>query len=304
MVWRSLKRILVLAAVSILVLWAAYQWVWPIVANPFIELAVLKQETLTDQTAVEALVVRSETVVRAPSDGVLQPDTCSGERVSRGTRMGAVLGPSAGTPVFAPHAGLVFWNVDGLEEVLQPGSVLASGSVPVVSPAEPLAEGAVAKGEPLCRVVDNLSPVLLHFNVPPGVLPQSMLKEGERWRVLLNGEESRGRVTLILTDNGVSRVELALSRYPETLMQERRVRCAVITREVSGFIVPRAALVLHSGMTGIYLLRKDRIEWRPVRVEAQLGENVQISGEALTEGGLYVVNPWLAADGRRYLRNQ
>lgn len=304
MIWRRLKRLFVIAAVSALVLWAAYQWVWPLLANPFIDMAVLKQETLADQVTVEALIVRNETVVRAPSDGVLEPEAGGGDRVSSGARVGVIRGPSAGAAVFAPHAGLVYWNVDGLEEVLQAGSVLDADAVPVLSPSAPLAGDTIAKGEPLFRVVDNLRPVLLHLNVPSGVLPQSMLREGESWRVLLEGEEFRGRVTLILSGNGVTRAELSVNEYPDALLRERRVPCGVITREMSGFIVPRAALVLRSGNTGVYLLRKDRIEWRPVRVEAQLGGNVQISGEALTEGGLYVVNPWLAADGRRYLRNQ
>lgn len=271
-------------------------------ANHFIEVATLTQEELTDRITVEGLVVRGETVVRAPCDGTLRPDAGGGERVGRGARLGLVRGAAAEAVVVAPHAGLVFWDVDGLEEVLQAGSVLAAGAVPVLRPETPRADQTVTRGQPLCRVADNLSPVLLHFNLPPGVLPQTMLRPDEYWRLRLGEEEFRGRVTTVCPAGGTTGVELEVRRYPDRLLDERRVSCAVITREMTGFVVPRRALVLRAGTSGLYLLCRDRIEWRPVVVEGQLGENVQVTGEALTEGCGYVLNPWLAADGRRYLK--
>lgn len=304
MIRQKIKGILVFTAIVAAGLWAAHQWVWPLLADPFIKLATLKREMLIDRTTVEALVVRSETVVRAPSGGTFYPDVGGGERVSRGARVGVVRGPAAEAAVCVPHAGLVFWDVDGLEEVLRAGAILPSDSVPVLRPSGPLADEMVGGGEPLCRVADNLSPVMLHFYVPPGVLPRSMLREGEYWRVFLDEREYTGRVTTVFPDNEAYGAELRLSRYPDTLLRDRRVSCAVVTREMTGFIVPRAAIVLRAGNSGIYLLCKDRIKWRPVRVEGQLGGSVQISGDALTEGGRYVVNPWAAADGRSYLRDK
>lgn len=278
---------------------ATYKWVWPYVTNPFIDLALLRQEALVSDTMVEALVVRDEIVVRAPSGGVLHQRIDNGSRVSKNTVIGVIDSPGASYPIRSPVTGVVFWTVDGLEDVLKAGNVLDSESIPRLSSVTHSHGDQTSKGEPVFRVVDNLRPVRLQLNVPRGVLPRKLLTEGQRWRLKFGEDQYRGRVVFIYTDDGQSRVELLLNQYPQDLLRDRRISCRVVTREASGFVVPRTALALKSGRPGVYTLRKDRLVWQPVRVEGQMGPNVHVSGDKLVEGEPYVLNAWLAQDDRR-----
>ncbi len=290
---------LMIAAIFAVLFWVAYKWVWPYITNPFIDFAMLKQETLVNEVTLEALVVRSETVVRTPSGGVLHPRITGGSRVSKSTVVAVVESPGTSYPVPTPVTGVVFWDIDGLEEVLKPGSVLTLDTVPRFSPVGFSAGDQTAKGEPVFRVVDNLTPIHLQFNVPRGVLPREFLAENQRWCLGFGDGQYRGRVVLVYPDDGLTKVELLLNQYPQDLLRDRQVSCRVVTCEALGFVVPRTAVALRSGRPGVYTLSKDRLVWNPVRVEGQLGTDVQVSGKGLVEGEPYVVNAWLAQDGRR-----
>lgn len=224
-------------------------------ANGDFETADLLQAELDElsvrQQELAAQIGRSQPVVTAPpSHPVAQTQ-------------GPVLGE-----ITATVAGLVIYQTDGLESSLAAGregewkpSLLSSlSAMPRAAPQ------AVAKGDPVLKVVDNLSLSLLV------VVPQTAMKdlgESDRLSVRFTGRDGppvTARIIRRVPEGESLLLVLSAPVFPEELVHQRRFRATLLLGSYEGLVVPRTAIDVRDGLQGVWVLAGIETRFHPVRV--------------------------------------
>lgn len=277
-------------------------WLWPLAAGLMVHVDTIRPDNARSVVKLSGLLVRDETVVYAPANGFFQPQLAEGARVSRGGMVGLLKGLDSVYEVRALRGGVVFYRMDGLEQVLTPDAGPGLIQPPKVTLVSRTAGDSVARGEAVFKIVDNLDPVYVQFTVPGGLLPREMVVSGARWRLVWSNEVYSGRISDLLPGDGQTLVRLKVQRYPPDFLDGRRQEVGVITRELNGFIVPRRAIALLKDRPGLVTLHNEDFRWLPVTIEGQTQRHVQVSGKGVTAGLRYVTNPWLLPEKERMIR--
>jgi hypothetical protein len=174
--------------------------------------------------------------------------------------------------------------------------------MPVIEkPADkPLANGAIVdKGQPLFKIIDNLSPVSVYVTMPKSELPGSYLEKPGPLKA--SWENFSFKITPgVLNDTGDSIVGFyQLTGFPESIIHHRKVKITVTTMVLEGYLVPEKAIVYRDSKPGIYHVVKKKALWKPVEIEGELAGNVAVSGDGIEEGARFVSNPVLVREGWR-----
>lgn len=178
--------------------------------------------------------------------------------------------------VLADSAGILVYQIDGLEAVLTP--TVTSGWTPswfrsLVTAPRPTAEGPVAVGDPIFKVVDNLTIGLLLL-VSEGALPAELPADG---RVQLHfpawpGRLVAARITAVEREGGEVLLHLSAPVFPGELTGLRRVRVTLLFERYGGMVAPRSAIDIRDGKQGVWVHNQGDPYFHPVRV---LGGNAQ-----------------------------
>lgn len=275
----------------------------------FLAAAVSKVQLLTKQevgqtTSLEGILIKEEKVIKSSTSGLLQFTVPDGTRLEMGAgaarvRMAEQKYGGETFNIFTTTAGIFCTHLDGLENILSPGNldVLDLSKLEKIV-SKPIPEGAqVEKGQPVFKIIDNLSPISSYAKVPKSDFPPDLMDK-PRWL-----QATWENLPLLikprkLTDKG-DRWEgfFTIINYPENLIHYRKVRLNVTTKLLTDLLVPRKAIVYREGEPGIYLAVKKKARWSPVKIEGELAGKVAISGRELGEGTRYVSNPVLVREG-------
>ncbi len=225
------------------------------------------------EVAVEtdALVVRTERVYAAPSSGGVKRVAAEGQRVRVGSPVVAV----EGTQVVAENAGLVSYQVDGLEASLSTAQVAKwepawFKALPAPSP-RPIADGRAEAGAPLFKVVDNFSQALVTLVNLEAMPP---VDEGTTVRIRFpgwGGATSEGRIARIAREGSEALLYLTAPTFPEALSGVRKASVSVVFDSFTGLVVPRTAIDVRGGRQGVWVLEGATPVFIPAKV---LGGNV------------------------------
>lgn len=269
-------------------------------AGFFVRVEAMRDTEACREVRLDALVIRDETVVAAPANGTLCCRVPEGERVAKGSLF-AYLETSGGRrALYAPRAGIVSYGLDGLEGFLQPDEPWNPRSIPALHEVDLDSGQTLSGGQPLARIVDNLSPVVLRVRVKQGQLPLGMTTVGVPWLVRgEDGEPFTVYVAGLMPDGNDNEVCLRVDCYPPWFLDARRIACRVVTERMSGLAVPRAALVYREGRPGLYLVKQGLVYWAEVKEERLLHDRAFISGQGLDVGTRYVTNPRWVREGVR-----
>ena len=274
----------------------------------FLVAAVSKVQFLTKQevgqtTSLEGILIKEEKVTRTPANGLLHftvPDGTRLEMGAGGARVTAAEQESGGETFkfFTTTAGIFCTHLDGLENILSPGNldVLDLPKLEKIG-GKPIPEVArVEKGQPVFKIIDNLSPISIYAEAPKSDFPPDLMDK-PRWLQATWENLPLSIKPRKLTDKG-DRWEgfFTITNYPENLIHYRKVRLNVTTKLLAGLLVPRKAIVYREGEPGIYLAVKKKARWAPVKIEGELAGKVAISGRGMGEGTHYVSNPVLARE--------
>jgi putative membrane fusion protein len=260
--------------------------------------------------AAEGIAIRDETVIASPADGELVMLVEEGTRVRAGDSLAEIktAGADPGMPaltalVRAPRTGVVSSRVDGLEGMLKPGQTDIVDAGRLWETASRLPDGGAArkvkcvKGQPVLKIIDNLSPMVMCLRVN-GELPPEVLKKGGSVAMVREDREISGRIVEAGGYDGGMQLVVESSNYPADFVNIRKVDLQLVGERVSGFIVDTAALVDRDGLQGLFLLDRDEVKWTPVSVVGTVGEKSAIDGKGLEPGARYVMNPrWLKFAG-------
>lgn len=296
---RLLKALIGVAALLFAVFFA-----WEFLAATVSNVQLLSKQEVGLTAPLDGILIKEEKVIRSPANGRLHFTATDGKRLEVGAGAAQVTASEqesgeAAFNVFTPSAGIFCTHLDGLENILSTGNLDVLDLPKLEKIADkPVPEGGrVEKGQPIFKIIDNLSPINIYAEIPKSGFPADLAdKPGwlpATWENLPLRIKPRK-----LTDKGDTWEGLfLLSGYPENLVHYRKVRLSLTTNRLEGLLVPRGAVVYRDGEPGMYLAVKKKALWVPVKVEGELAGKVAVSGRGLGEGARYVSNPVLAREG-------
>jgi putative membrane fusion protein len=264
----------------------------------------LSSQSVSQTISFDCILIKKEKVIESPASGRLRLMEPDGKRLETGAKAAEIIvaDPVFGEvtyDIFTDSAGLLCSHLDGLEGIITP----QKPDMSELSGIEKTGEKAIPdgmmvnKGQPVLKIIDNLSPVSIYSVVPRTAFTEAYL--GKPVMLQASWENmSFGITPGKLTDKGENiEVFYVLSDYPEMLVHHRTVHLIVTTRVLNGILVPDKAVVYRAGEPGIYLVIKKRVLWTPVEIEGELSGKVAVAGEGLSEGERFVSNPVLIREG-------
>ncbi len=291
----SKKKMFVLAIATGII----FLFVWRFLGSS--ETGPLIMGELEEKYSVEGLLVRKETVIDAPVDGELTLLVEEGERIRSGDVIAQIgvseyfsdIDSKAGfVTIRSPESGVVMY-IDGYEDILNYESKnILEISKNRLSEMDKKADKSTefVKGQPAVKIIDSLAPLMICLELP-GTFPKDRIAKDKIISFLGDKEYYRG--IIVATDIGQvnSYVLIKVGSYPDSFQRKRWIKLDLIGERVSGFIVGTDSIVEKNGQTGIYIAKKFKHKWVQVKVEGRIKDQAAVSGEELTSGSYYVVNP-------------
>lgn len=174
----------------------------------------------------------------------------------------------AAAVVMVETAGVVVYQIDGLEELLAPGAAPWTPDRYRQLSLNPrkLAEGQVVLGAPVLKVVDNLNPSLM-LVVPQEYL--SYLASDRRFLIRFVGrdwEPVQASVVHHFAQNSELLLQLQVPALPDELNMVRKLRTSLVFAQVDGLVAPRSAIDVQEGRQGVWVADGGEPFFAPVRV--------------------------------------
>lgn len=268
------------------------------------ELQILSHQTVSQTTTLDGILIKDEKVVMSPANGRLHLVESDGKRLEMGAKAAEIVASvqdigEVTFDIFTDSTGILCCHLDGLESVLSPSNIGITEMPDIDKISEkPVSDGVkVEKGQPVFKIIDNLSPVSIYGAMPKSAFAGGYLDKPVTLRASWENM-SFDIMPDVLNDAG-DNLEgyYLLSDFPEQIIHHRKVNITVTTRVLEGLLVPDKAIVYRDHKPGIYLVTKKKAQWEPVEIEGELSGKVAVSGDGLSEGTRFVSNPVLIREG-------
>ncbi len=264
-----------------------------------IDVHVVQHGELELGVSTPAILIKEETVVRAPARGRFENKVMEGERVRSGSVAGLFYpeGEIKPVSVSVPVSGIISFKPDGWEEILNDFS-LDNGDQNIFnySPRQ-LNDGSFQyeSGEPLFKIVDNLVPMRLVVAHEPDAFGKPLAVD-DRLKIR-HKDQILGVAVCESVWSGKDRntAILDLGSFNETLSDQRRIEVDCISDTYSGLIIPEESLVKSEAGDAVYKVNKKNVELWAVEVLAAC--NGQAVVEGLEPGDTIVTTPGLVSEG-------
>lgn len=289
-------------AALLFALHSLYSLTHNLIASRFVQLTLAGEGVVQNNITVSGVFVRDEQIVAAPVTGMLTWQVKEGTRLSAGTPVAELASGDQVVTVTAPGAGVVALWLDGLEGVLQPGTVSEidlAGLLRQPPPKQQFGNGEVVKqGSMLFKIVDNYRCVFL-FALPYAEYRTTGLADKQLLKFIFDSGQKMFGSLVSYHKDGKGMVTLAAELSPEARarLPGRFASAELLGSETKGITVPASALVQREGGSGIYTLVEATVRFRSVDVKALGKEKAVVDG--LREGATVIVNPWLVREGQR-----
>jgi len=267
-----------------------------------IKVDIAQYGELQVKTTVPAILIKKETVVKAPARGRFENQVMEGERMRSGAVAGLFYPEGEIKPVAlsVPLGGVVSFKPDGWEDVLKDFS-LENGDHNIFNyTPRQLNDGSFQyeRGEPLLKIIDNLMPMRMVVTIQLSALSEplaasDLLQVMYQDRVLGDAEcesvwSGKDRQTAILN----------FDYFDGALLDLRKIEVDCITDTYQGLIIPEKALVKNQNGVVVYKVDKGKVLLCDVKVLAVYNGQAVIEG--LEPGDTVVTTPGLVSDGMRY----
>ncbi|KAF1084815.1 HlyD family secretion protein [Sporotomaculum syntrophicum] len=301
---RFIPVLIVLICLLGLTFWGALStlaWAKNNVLLHLLEIQSLTHDEIRETITVEGLLVKHEEPVKAPADGLLTLLVEDGDRLQMGTLLAEISGLED-KQVWSPGTGIFCTHLDNLENLLVPGmiDVLDMDAVEKINNSVRPASGEVVGGQIIGKMVDNLQPVLVFIQLKTldEYTARSFKKDTD---VTLNWNERKlsGKIAQVSVMDRTVSMFVELLQYPEVFLHERRVQLDLVTRQMTGWLVPEEAIVFKEGKPGLYIVSEQTICWVPVTVQDRLQGRAAVSSNILSSSVRFIKNPSWAREGVR-----
>ncbi|RKO67431.1 HlyD family efflux transporter periplasmic adaptor subunit [Desulfofundulus salinus] len=292
----------ILSLVVLFFLWWLANRAWYLVESRMVKIEWLEEGQISRTITTSGWLIKEEQLLSSPGRGQLRLLVGDGQRVRAGAAVAEVLLVNSGTGeekvvVYAPRGGVFCNHIDGMERVLRPGNALEMEAVEKLGAksSSPATGDRVEKGQPVGKLVDNLSGMWYWCRIPWEPAIPAKWTTGQSVVALWQGQQIRMRLEKITGEEML----FLLPAYPGVLVHQRHVQLELVAGEVAGFMVPPRAVVERGGQPGIYVISRRRATWMPVQVLGETSGRVVISGQGLSTRIRYVTNPFWVREGDR-----
>ncbi|KJS11533.1 MAG: hypothetical protein JL56_01975 [Desulfotomaculum sp. BICA1-6] len=282
-------------------LWVSVAWAKSAVLQRMLDIRFMARDEITETAPASGLLIRTEESFKASAPGEVELKVRDGERLRVGTPLAEIKGVSQST-VWSPRAGIFCTHVDGLENLLLPEMIgeLDLMAVENIKPLAPPADNTVDSGQYFGKVVDNLQPLFMHVQWEnQGSEAARSFRTGETVHFVYKGQELAGQVKDVRSAGSDVYLVVEMRDYPDEFVHLRNLHMELVIRRLSGWLVPREAVVFKDGEPGIYVALRQRVNWVPVSVNDRLDDTVSITGSNLNDALRYISNPERVREGAR-----
>ena len=183
--------------------------------------------------------------------------------------------PALNEALLAPQAGYFSSHVDGYESLLTPERLdgLTAGELERLSALSvsglPEQYGKLCLGQ------------TWYFVAALPAERAAQCAEGDRLTVRLSGvRELRMQVRRVgAEENGMRVLVLSSSQYLQEVTALRKQYAELIFQTYEGLRVPKKALYVENGETGVYVLEGARVQWKPVEVLFEQDDSFLVAWE-------------------------
>ncbi len=280
-------------------LWSAAAWAKTAVITRLLDVSFIARDEFVETITAQCLLIKREELVKSPGAGKLELLARDGERLKAGTPLAKITGVENKT-VASTIAGVFCTHVDGLENFLTPDKLgeLDLDAIENIKKVEPPENDEVYRGQYIGKVVDNLHPLYVHVKAEnPGRETRRFFNTGSGIALLYQGRELAGEIKQVYTNAGNIEIIAELEGYPDELVHRRKAEMKIVTRRLSGWLVPCRALVFKDGEPGLYIVSEKMVQWVPVFVKSRLDDTVAVESDILNDAVRYITNPQLAREG-------
>lgn len=252
------------------------------------------------EVEIDATFANQEYVLQAPLAGKVSFIASDGQRFRKGESI-ATITPEGVAPgaqssgqsrtVSAPHGGLLYHKVDGLEGLLTPDNLVTMDLNKLVtqSPSEK-ALSSVQTGEIFGKIVDNLTSTSAFLELP-GL---DGITKGQNLSLRIDGKTENAKI--LRKSESPKGVVVQFAHFIDSSLEKRKQKLNWIMRPpVNGIIVPKTALWQDGGKEGIYLVVEGVIRFREVKVLD--ANDTEACIKDLKEGMFIVSNPRQGLEG-------
>ena len=195
------------------------------------------------------------------------------------------------------EAGVVIYQVDGLESVLTPEAVAEWTPSDLLGLPYPdtqaAGEATVAEGGPLFKLVNDLSLEMLIL-APASSLSSAqratMANQGVTLAMAGRDRPLAAEVVRIAEEGEHLLLHLSMPLPSQDALRLRRMRVELLLDEYEGTIVPRTAVDVRQGRTGVWVAEGSRFRFVPVRVVGGSQQEVAVEA-ALAPDAMVLPNP-------------
>ena len=271
-------------------------------------------QSYTANASGEALVIRGEHLISAPSSGYFKPSCEEGDKVAAGSPIGAMAddpdGEGKNQVNCGAYSGTVSFELDGWEEILNAEAMNSTDRSALIQLYQ---DGTVdanseetidstASGRIVAKIVDNFQGfhVLLWLDQPP----HQFVNDGCTRFTYETDNGASDVITAQVEENGMlsdGRYYLMLN-VPATvneLVKLRHLDCTLLGETMSGVLIPEEAVVTdNTGQSGVWTVRDGRLVYCPISINGSYDGGFFTSD--INEHTLIVTAPDKAREGMRY----
>jgi putative membrane fusion protein len=275
------------------------------VEERMVKLAELEERELIATIALNGYILKDELLFFAPIAGELEIIALEGERISAGGKIANIKGgydskfeQRSLKEILAPAAGIVSYEIDGLESILDIKNFhqLELVAIPEPGKSQNALINQVEKGQPVGKIINNLKPiVILVFLESEEEKKQVQLALQQNSQALFKvGDGSLQFVPVRLLKahlgTGQGMMFFETNGFYQELYHLRKINLELVLEHYRGLVVDEQALVYEYEQPGLITVGKNSTySWQPVDVVGQIGSELVITG--LKQGTNYVKNP-------------
>jgi putative membrane fusion protein len=179
--------------------------------------------------------------------------------------------------ILANNPGYVFYEYDGWEEQLLPGSFQRIQLEDFNREYKPKKPGTkVQSGELIGKIIDPFRQVVM---IPADIAKTGLPDLGtEWWMATADGPQPLKILGVNTLSNSKAIIALEDISLPSIYLPNRRSKIFIIYRKVSGVVIPRQSIISKQNLTQVKVLKGDGFEYKKIRIIDTDDHNAIVDG--------------------------
>jgi putative membrane fusion protein len=245
------------------------------------EIVVGKYGTIGDEIAVNAVVLNEEITFYAPCEGHFENMVKENDKVRKNELVGNFITASQEKkPMLATTPGIFTTRTDGLEKVFSSFDFETATSEVFhykLSTGRQLPDHSYT-GNPIYKIVNNLRPTRLLIHFPQRGL-KTKINPSQRVEIVYN--DLKFSNAKIIHEKKISKeiiLLVELNDFCPNMIDKRYIDSKCIFNMQSGYLLPQKTIVTKDSTKGIYCVKGQDVNFKPIRVLKSENEMVLVKG--------------------------